>query len=62
MKLTRIVFCSVALLILSACAPTPEALPDDMHVLPGKFAEEPVTQPLKAVEAFIGPEEFYLSY
>ncbi len=66
MKLPRIIVCSVAVptvaAIVSACAPTPEEPPDDIHILPGKFAEEPVTQPLKAVEAFIGPEEFYLSY
>ena len=62
MKATRIAIYSVAVLMISACAPTPEALPDDIHVLPGKFAEEPVTKPLTAIEAFIGPDEFYLSY
>ena len=50
------------LLAISACAPTPPAEPEDIHVLPGRFAEEPVTEPLKMVEAFIGPEAFYLSY
>ena len=62
MKLTRIAIYSAAVLTIVACAPTPEALPDDIHVLPGKFAEEPVTEPLTAIEAFIGPDEFYLSY
>ena len=66
MKLPRIIVSSVAVpiiaAIVSACAATPEEPPDDIHILPGKFAEEPVTQPLKAVEAFIGPEEFYLSF
>jgi len=47
---------------LGGCAPTPEALPDDIHMLPGKFAEEHVTKPLTAIEAFIGPDEFFLSY
>ena len=66
MRLTRAFVNSIAsawlLVLLSACAPTPETEADDTHVLPARFAEEPVTQPLIAVEAFIGPEEFYLSY
>jgi cardiolipin synthase len=36
--------------------------PDDLRTLPGRFAEEPVTKPLTAVEAYIGPEDFYVSY
>lgn len=51
-----------SLLVLSACASSPEPLPDDIHLLPGKFAEEPVTHSLNAIEAYIGPDEFYLSY
>ncbi|MGI9222990.1 MAG: phospholipase D-like domain-containing protein [Woeseiaceae bacterium] len=35
---------------------------DDLHTLPGHFAEEPVTHPLVAAEAFIGTEEFYVAY
>ena len=31
-------------------------------MLPGRFAEEPVTHPLTAVEVYIGQDEFYLSY
>lgn len=62
MKSIRLAAYSVAVLVVSSCAPAPETLPDDVHVLPGKFAEEPVTAPLTAVEAFIGPEDFYLSY
>jgi len=50
------------LALACGCASEPVELPDDIHILPGKFAEEPVTQPLNAVEAFIGPDEFYLSY
>ena len=49
-------------MLQSSCAPAPVAEPDDIHVLPGKFAEEPVTEPLRAVEAFIGPDEFFLAY
>jgi cardiolipin synthase len=37
----------------------PEA---DLRTLPGRFAEEPVVKPLVAVEAYIGPTRFYLSY
>ncbi len=51
------------LLLASGCASTQEApLDGDMRTLPGRFAEEPVTKPLVAVEAYIGPKEFYLSY
>ncbi|MCP4302409.1 MAG: phosphatidylserine/phosphatidylglycerophosphate/cardiolipin synthase family protein [Gammaproteobacteria bacterium] len=51
------------LLLASGCASTQEApLDGDMRTLPGRFAEEPVTKPLVAVEAYIGPDEFYLSY
>ena len=59
---------SILLLVLSAllagaCAPTPEIAPDDdIRLLPGRFAEEPVTTPLVAKEAFIGSSEFYVSY
>ena len=35
---------------------------DELHTLPGRFAEEPVTQPLVAVEAYIGRNEFFLAY
>ncbi len=66
--MTRIRNCQALILllavswVLSGCAPTPEAEPEDIHILPAKFADEPVTKPLAAVETFIGPEEFYLSY
>ena len=53
----------LSVLLAGACAPTPEiAAGDDIHLLPGRFAEEPVTTPLVAREAFIGPSEFYISY
>ena len=51
------------LLLASGCASHHEiALDGDVRMLPGRFAEEPVTEPLVAVEAFIGPTEFYVSY
>jgi cardiolipin synthase len=51
------------LLLACGCASAPKApLDDDIRTLPGRFAEEPVTRPLVAVEAYIGPTEFYLSY
>ncbi len=51
------------LLVVSGCASTDEAAPDaDIRILAGRFAEEPVTQPLVAVEALIGPTDFYVSY
>lgn len=59
---TRFLLAVTSLLVLSACTSSPEPLPDDIHLLPGKFAEEPVTQSLNATEAYIGPGEFYLSY
>ena len=40
----------------------PEISEEDLHTLPGHFAEEPVTHPLIATEAFIGAEEFYVAY
>ncbi len=53
----------VFVLLAGGCASTLEKAPaDDLRTLPGRFAEEPVTKPLSAVEAFIGPTEFYISY
>ncbi|MDH3576246.1 MAG: phosphatidylserine/phosphatidylglycerophosphate/cardiolipin synthase family protein [Gammaproteobacteria bacterium] len=53
----------MAILLAGGCASSLEKAPaDDMRTLPGRFAEEPVTKPLTAVEAFIGPTEFYISY
>ena len=62
--------CALSLLLISlllplvnGCAATPEPpAGDEIRILPGRFAEEPVTKPLVAVEAFIGPTEFYISY
>lgn len=50
---------------LPGCAGQPDTSPpgeDELRVLPGRFAEEPVTKPLVAVEAYIGPEEFFVAY
>ena len=35
---------------------------EELRLLPGRFADEPVTKPLVAVEAYIGDEEFYVAY
>jgi len=54
---------ALTLLLAAACASNSEKSPAaDMRMLPGRFAEEPVTRPLTIVEAFIGPSEFYVSY
>ena len=59
----RVLPATLALLQIVACASNDVARDtSDVRVLVGKFAEEPVTQPLVAVEAFIGPTEFYLSF
>ena len=53
------------MLLAGSCSSQGErraAPPDDLRLLQGRFAEEPVTAPLAAVEAFIGPENYYLSF
>jgi cardiolipin synthase len=40
----------------------PDVDVDELHTLPGRFAEEPVTEPLVAAEAYIGKDEFFLAY
>jgi hypothetical protein len=55
----------LALLTTSGCASQQaeqDPLPEDLRVLPGRFADEPVTQPLVAVEAYIGNDEFFVAY
>jgi cardiolipin synthase len=53
----------LSLLQASGCVSTIDATPsDDIRMLPGRFAEDPVTEPLSAIEAFIGPEDFFISY
>ncbi len=59
----RILPAALALLQISACASNDMARDTaEVRFLAGKFVEEPVTQPLVAVEAFIGPTDFYLSF
>ena len=55
----------LALLWAAGCASQQDAQDpahEDLRVLPGRFADEPVTQPLVAVEAYIGEQEFYVAY
>jgi cardiolipin synthase len=55
----------LALLAVSGCASQQaeqDPAPEDLRVLPGRFADEPVTQPLVAVEAYIGNDEFFVAY
>ena len=40
----------------------PDVDVDELHTLTGRFVEEPVTEPLVAVEAYIGKDEFFLAY
>jgi cardiolipin synthase len=50
-------------LLAAACAPQRhDPAHDELRVLPGRFAEEPVTTPLVAVEAYIGRDEFFVAY
>ncbi len=49
--------------LTSNCASGPAIEPGiDLKTLPGRFAERPVSKPLKAVEAVIADDQFYLSY
>ena len=55
----------VALLLAVGCGKQDEngdARYDELRILPGHFAEEPIAKPLVAVEAFIGADEFFVSY
>ena len=59
----RVLPAALALLQMVACAGNEMARDNaEVRVLVGKFAEEPVARPLVAVEAFIGPTEFYLAF
>ncbi len=63
--MARIAAAVVVLLAVAAggCSTTQgRETPDDIRILPGRFAEETVTEPLTALDAFIGPEQFYLKY
>ena len=58
------IICLVFALLAAGCAQHAESPAEDeeIRLLPGRFAEDPVTHPLTAVEAYIGPDEFFLSY
>ncbi len=49
-------------LLAGGCASTPQPGDDELRLLSGRFAEEPVTRPLVALEAFIGPADIYIRY
>ena len=58
-------FLAIAIIpfVIGACASSPSIDPgDELKTLPGRFAEQPVAQPLQAVEAVIADDQFYLSY
>lgn len=53
------------LLATAGCAsqqPGQHPVHDELRLLPGRFADEPVTKPLAAVEAYIGRDEFFVAY
>ncbi|MGI9233443.1 MAG: phospholipase D-like domain-containing protein [Woeseiaceae bacterium] len=59
----RILLVGALVTVTNGCASGPDVAPaDDLKLLPGRFAEEPVSKPLNAVEALIGVDEFFLSY
>jgi cardiolipin synthase len=55
----------IAVMLLASCAGQERDTDvdrEELHTLPGRFAEEPLTQPLVAVEAYIGSDEFFIAY
>ena len=53
------------LLAAAGCAtqqPVSDPVHEELRILPGRFADEPVSQPLVAVEAYIGESEFFVAY
>jgi cardiolipin synthase len=64
-ELARILAVSVVLLLTAGCGNRDKDgdMPyEELRILPGHFAEEPVTRPLVAAEAFIGTDEFFVSF
>jgi cardiolipin synthase len=60
---TRGISVLVFTFVLTSCASSGGAeATKELRTLPGRFAEEPVVQSLAAVEAYIGPDEFYISF
>ena len=60
------VWCMVVVAITSGCGGEPATRdvspPDEYPLLPGKFASQPVREPLVALEAFASGGDFYISY
>jgi cardiolipin synthase len=55
----------LSFLMAAACTsqqPNEDPAHDELRLLPGRFADEPVTKPLVAVEAYIGTDEFFVAY
>ena len=46
--------------VLLSCAPQPE--PTDVVMLPARFADEPLAEPLVALEAFRDDTRFFIRY
>jgi cardiolipin synthase len=61
----RFLLLLLSMLAAAGCASQPASEDPshaDLRVLPGRFADEPVTKPLTAVEAYIGRDEFFVAY
>ncbi len=53
------------ILLTAGCTsqqPEQEPTHEDLRLLPGRFADEPVRKPLVAKEAYIGSEQFFVAY
>ena len=61
---TRLILLLFVVAVAGCASPQGKQDPshDDLRVLPGRFADEPVTKPLVAVEAYIGSDEFFVAY
>jgi hypothetical protein len=56
---------SLALLLAVSCGiqnKNSDTPGDELRILRGHFAEEPISKPLCAVETFLGTNEFFVSY
>ena len=56
---------ATSVILLSACSGQTTSVDpeyDELRILPGRFAEEAINQPLTAVEAYIGANEFFISF
>ena len=62
---TRVFALLLCFLVVVGCTaqqPVEDPSHAELRMLPGRFADEPVTKPLTAVEAYIGNEEFFVAY